>query len=91
MSKTRVSISVRFIEANPDPAHPLAKQFMAVALIFAETFGAAIGASQVTISKPVPELVNRYRAKGYDLDSGDRARERKGFKPRCLILIKQLI
>ncbi|MBW5416244.1 hypothetical protein [Pseudomonas sp. MAG002Y] len=89
-SKRRISINVRFIEASPDPSHPLRQKFLPASLLFAELFAAAIGATYVHVSKPVEALVPKYRKLGYDLDSADKARERKGFKPRCLLLTKRL-
>lgn len=90
ISRTRVNVNLTFLEANPDPGHPLKSNFLLAATLQAEIFAQLIGASSTSISKPDRQLIRSYKALGYQPISGDRSRELKGMRPRYAQLIKRL-
>jgi len=88
ISKARVNVNVMYVEASPDPQHPLKSIFLGVALYQAELFAAALGATHVSVSNPLPAVVGYYLGLGYDRISNDRKRIARGGEPRDKLLIK---
>jgi len=90
ISKARVNINVAYVEACPDPAHPLKERFLGVALLQAKLIAAVIDATHVSVSKPDHNVVPLYEGLGYQMLSSDRARLRRGGRPRYELLVKAI-
>lgn len=90
ISRGRVSINVRYVEASPDKNHPLKRNFLFLALRQAELFAVFSKCKTVSVSQPNPILVNTYKALGYGLVESDRKREERQVAPRHALLVKDL-
>lgn len=90
ISKTRVNVNIAYVEASPDPDHPLKSHFLNLALFQAEMLAAFFNARQVSISNPLPEVVDLYLNLGYRPDIPDQKRIQKGLRPRHRLLIKAI-
>lgn len=88
ISKARVNVNVVYVEASPDPEHPLKSVFLPIALYQAELFAASLGATHVSVSNPLPDVVSLYLNLEYERISSDRKRILRGGKPRDKLLIK---
>ena len=89
ISKARVNVNLTYVEANPDPFHPLKSNFLFVATLQAELFAQAIDAKSTSISKPDRNLIDAYKKLDYRPLSADRTREAKGLRPHYVQLIKR--
>ncbi|MCD5976779.1 hypothetical protein ALP94_03912 [Pseudomonas savastanoi pv. glycinea] len=89
ISKARVNVNMTYVEANPDPSHPLKSNFLLAATLQAELFAQLIGAKSTSISKPDRNLIDAYKTLKYRPVSADRTREEKGMRPRYAQLIKR--
>lgn len=90
ISKSRVNVNVLYVEAAPDPAHPLKAKFLSVAIYVAELFAAWLNATHVSVSNPLVPVVDYYLDLGYRRTARDRKRMDKGRSPRDKLLIKDL-
>lgn len=90
ISRGRVGINIRYVEGNPDPGHPLKKNFLFLALWQAELFGTFSDCKRVTVSQPNPNLVDLYKRLGYGLVESDQKREQKSIAPKHALLVKHL-
>lgn len=88
ISKTRVNVNIVYVEASPDPQHPLKSVFLPVALYQAELFAATLGATHVSVSNPLPGVIDLYLDLAYERISNDRKRMRRGSPPRDKLLVK---
>lgn len=64
-SGTRHTLSVYFLEGNPDPLHPLRGKVAPLALAAAEAYAALIGARRIRLIDPLPGVIRIYRRLGY--------------------------
>lgn len=90
ISRGRVGINIRYVEGNPDPTHPLKRNFLYLALWQAELFGTFSDCKRVTVSQPNPFLVESYKALGYGMVDSDLKREMKSIPPKHALLVKHL-
>lgn len=90
ISRGRIGINIRYVEGNPDPGHPLKRNFLFLALWQAEMFGTFSNCKVVTVSQPNPDLVNLYKGLGYGMVESDRKREMRNAPPKHALLVKHL-
>ncbi len=90
ISRGRVGINIRYVEASPDPNHPLKGNFLYLALWQAELFATFTNCKQVSVSQPNPLLVQMYKDFGYEMVESDRKRELRGAIPKHLLLVKDI-
>lgn len=90
VSRGTVSVNVRYIEGNPWPESPLKGVFLTVALMQAEFFAVVIQAKQVAVSRPAPELIQRYKEMRFDLTESDKRLAARGASPRYHQLIRNV-
>lgn len=90
ISRSRVNVNVMYVEASPDPEHPLKKVFLGVAMFHAELFAASLGATHVSVSNPLPLVVDYYLRLGYGRIFNDRKRMARGSPPRDKLLVKAI-
>jgi len=90
ISKTRVNVNIVYVEASPDPEHPLKSVFLPLALYQAELFAASLGATHVSVSNPLPGVIDLYLDLSYERISSDRKRILRGGKPRDKLLVKSV-
>lgn len=88
ISRTRINVNVVYVEASPDPTHPLKNIFLEVALFQAELFAASLNATHVSVSNPLQGVVDHYLRLGYKRIAADRKRLLRGQKPRDKLLVK---
>ena len=53
-------LSLRYMEANPDPVHPLRKRAAAAVFAAAETYALVLGKAELRLVEPLPALVPYY-------------------------------
>ena len=90
ISRGRVGINIRYVEANPEPDHPLKGNFLFLALWQAELFATFSNCKVVSVSQPNPVLVDMYTALGYGMVESDRKRELRSVSPKYALLVKVL-
>ncbi|NKI46363.1 hypothetical protein HFV06_08500 [Pseudomonas fluorescens] len=90
ISRGRVCVNIRYVEANPDPTHPLKGSFLFVALRQAELFASFSNCKLVSVSQPDPALVRSYKSFGYELVESDRKRELRNIPPKHSLLVKKM-
>lgn len=90
ISRGRVGINIRYVEASPEPSHPLKGDFLFLALWQAELFAALIDCKVVSVSQPGKSLVDMYKELGYEMVESDRKRALRGASPRHTLLVKHL-
>lgn len=90
ISRSRVNVNVMYVEAAPDPGHPLKKIFLGVAMFHAELFAASLGATHVSVSNPLPQVVDYYLRLGYERIFNDRKRLARGGTARDKLLVKAI-
>jgi hypothetical protein len=66
-SGARHTLSLRCIEANPDPGHPLRRFVVPIALFVSTRYGEALGAERLRLIDPVPGLLPRYLKLGFTI------------------------
>lgn len=86
-SKKRLCVTLRYLEGNPHD-HPLKGFVMPIALIIAESFAEVYNISQVNISRPDKNLIERYQSFGYALSAVDKNRVKRNNNPRAKLLTK---
>ena len=59
-------IAINFLEGDPDKDHPLKGRIIDIAIQVLEAQAGAQGAAEMRLLQPFPELVERYKARGYD-------------------------
>jgi hypothetical protein len=59
-------IGIAFVEGNPDKTHPLKGKITDIAIAVLETQAAALDIRETRLLRPLPELVERYRRRGYE-------------------------
>lgn len=59
-SASRSNCSLHYVEASPDPTHPLRGKVLAVVLTALEQYCAAIGASEMRVVQPLAALIPLY-------------------------------
>lgn len=90
ISRGRVCVNIRYLEANPDPGHPLKGIFMFLALRQAELFATFGNFKLVSVTQPDPALVNTYKQFGYELVESDRKRVLRKVPPKHALLVKNV-
>jgi hypothetical protein len=90
ISRGKVAINIRFVEASPDPMHPLKGSFLFLALMQAELFARFTNCTRVSVSQPAPELVGRYMDFEYQMVVSDLKRKARGVQPKHALLVKDL-
>lgn len=63
----RHTLSVHFLEANPDPRHPLKGHVAGLALACADSYGAALGAQTLRLVNPLPGVIRLYMEMGFSV------------------------
>jgi len=63
----RHTVSVHYMEASPEPEHPLAGLIAALVIAAAERYGEALGASRLRLMDPLPGLMGYYRKLGFTI------------------------
>ena len=63
----RHTLSIQYLEANPDPGHPLKGFIAELALACAEADGAALGASRIRLTDPLPGVLRLYQGLGFSI------------------------
>lgn len=58
-------VAIAYLQGNPDPAHPLKRRVVDVAVAVLEAQALAAGAPETRLLRPVPELVEHYGRRGY--------------------------
>jgi hypothetical protein len=66
-SGTRRTLSIAYIEADPDRAHPLRGQVGLLVTTAASTYGAALGVGRLRLLDPLPGVWPLYRKLGFSL------------------------
>jgi hypothetical protein len=66
-SGARHTLSLRCIEANPDPGHPLRGLVVPLALFVSVRYGRALRAERLRLIDPVPDLLPRYLKLGFTI------------------------
>jgi hypothetical protein len=59
-------VAIKFLERDPDKAHPLKGRIIDIAIQVLEVQAGSQGAAEMRLLDPFPELVERYKARGYD-------------------------
>ena len=59
------AVAIEYLQGNPDPAHPLKRCVILIALALLETQALAAGASETRLLGPLPGLVPIYGRHGY--------------------------
>lgn len=90
ISRGKVAVNIRYLEANPDPSHPLKGTFLFLALMQAEFFARFTNCTRVSVSQPAEELVDAYKSFEYQMVMSDVKREARGVRPRHALLVKDL-
>lgn len=63
----RHTLSLHFIEANPDPGHPLKGHVAELAIVCAEAYGAALGATILRLTNPLSGVLRLYVGLGFSV------------------------
>jgi hypothetical protein len=66
-ANNRHHIALRFLEASPDPSHPLKGAVALAAFEAANAYGIVLGADYLYLMDPLPGTLARYLAMGFDL------------------------
>lgn len=66
-SGQRHTLSVHFLEGNPDTRHPLRGRIAPLALAAAESYAALIGAQRLRLIDPLPGVLRTYQRLGFSL------------------------
>lgn len=66
-SGVRHTLSVHFLEGNPDPRHPLRRRVAPLALTAAEVYAALIGARRLRLISPLPGVMRTYERLGFSV------------------------
>jgi hypothetical protein len=63
----RHTLSVHFLEGNPDPLHPLRRRIAPLALTAADAYAALIGAWRLRLISPLPGVMRTYERLGFNI------------------------
>ena len=66
-SRMRHTLSIHYVEAHPDPLHPLRGRVLRIVFNAAEEYGRLLGAKRLRLLDPLPELVPHYRSMGFGI------------------------
>lgn len=66
-SGVRHTLSLSFLEGNPDPDHPLRGYVAPLAISTAEAYARALGISRVRLIEPLPGVFRIYERLGYQI------------------------
>lgn len=67
-SGMRHTLSIHYVEAHPDPLHPLRRRVLRIVFNAAEEYGRLLGAKRLRLMDPLPELAPRYRSMGFGIE-----------------------
>jgi hypothetical protein len=66
-NSSRRRLSIEYLEGSPNMNHPLKGWILRIALASGTAYARALGADTLRLSDPVPALIPRYLASGFDL------------------------
>ncbi len=66
-SGARSHLSLEYLEANPDPSHPLKGRILDLTLAAADNYAMATGCRRIRLVEPEADLIPRYEAAGFRL------------------------
>ncbi|AYA06747.1 hypothetical protein V1951_21260 [Yersinia sp. 2544 StPb PI] len=89
-SRRQICVTLRYLEGNPDPNHPLKGYVLPIATLIAESFASQYGIATVCISRPEKGLIAQYASRGYQFNATDTSRVKRHNKPRAKLMSKML-